>query len=105
MLFASRYLNDGRPVIAPSQSFTLTESESERDQDREGGSQGTRGRDDDHGRVIDKVVATDPDGDTLRNWQIKGGTAHIFSPSIPRLETSLSQVALGGIWETRTAIH
>lgn len=60
MAFASRYLNDGRPVIEPGQTFVL----------------GT-GR----ARVVGTVQASDPDvGDTLSDWQIKGGTgAYKFS--------------------------
>lgn len=54
MQFASRYLNDGRPVIAPNQTFVLS-----------------------FGNLwsIGTVKASDPDpGDKLTNWQIKGGT-------------------------------
>jgi hypothetical protein len=52
--WASRYLNDGRPVIAPGQSFTLGE---------------------DTANNVGIVTATDPDsGDTLQSWQVKGGT-------------------------------
>jgi hypothetical protein len=54
MMFASRYLNDGRPMIAPNQTFSL----------RQG-----------HHGVVGTVKASDPDpGDTLRDWQIKGGS-------------------------------
>ena len=54
MIFASRYLNDGRPVIAPNQVFTLENG---------------------HHPAIGKVKAADPDaGDTLQDWQIKGGS-------------------------------
>ena len=51
--WAARYLNDGRPVIAPGQSFTL--------------GTGTA-------NVVGTVEGTDPDGDALSSWQIKGGT-------------------------------
>ena len=47
-------MNDGRPVIAPGQSFTLGE---------------------DTANNVGIVTATDPDsGDTLQSWQVKGGT-------------------------------
>ena len=57
-LFASRYLNDKAPVILPNQRFTV-------------------GR----GSVnVGTVAATDAEGDTLRNWQITGGTgASLFA--------------------------
>ncbi|MBV9265350.1 MAG: cadherin repeat domain-containing protein [Acidobacteriaceae bacterium] len=57
MAFASRYLNDGRPVIAPDQTFVLDS------------------------RVLGRVKASDSDmDDTLKDWQIKGGTgAYKFS--------------------------
>jgi hypothetical protein len=60
MVFASRYLNDGRPVIAPNQVFTLGNG---------------------HRHVVGTVKASDPDaGDTLEDWQIKGGSgAYRFS--------------------------
>ncbi|HEY0161105.1 MAG TPA: cadherin repeat domain-containing protein [Edaphobacter sp.] len=51
--WSARYLNDGRPVITPGQSFTLGEAPA-----------GTVG----------KVDATDPDTDPLQQWQVKGGT-------------------------------
>jgi hypothetical protein len=52
--WAARYLNDGRPVITPGQSFTLGEGD---------------------GRTLGSVAASDPDqGDVLQSWQIKGGT-------------------------------
>ena len=54
MIFASTYLNDGRPVIAANQTFVLGEG---------------------HRRNIGKVQASDPDpGDRLGDWQIKGGS-------------------------------
>jgi hypothetical protein len=53
MQFASRYLNDGRPVIAAGQTFVL-------------------------GRgllnTVGYVSASDPDADVLGDWQIKGGS-------------------------------
>ena len=60
MLFASRYLNDIRPVIAEGQSFALGNAPA-----------GTAGI----------VSASDGDaGDTLGSWQVKGGTgAYKFS--------------------------
>jgi len=59
-LFASRYLNDGRPVIGADQSFVLGDAPA-----------GTVG----------VVGASDPDAaDTIRSWQVKGGTgAYTFS--------------------------
>lgn len=51
--WAARYLNDGRPAIAPSQSFTLGTGPA---------------------NIVGSVMGSDPDGDTLVNWQIKGGT-------------------------------
>jgi hypothetical protein len=59
MQFASRYLNDGRPVIAPNQTFTVYKKQG----------------------VVGTVKASDPDpGDTLNDWQIKGGSgAYKFS--------------------------
>jgi hypothetical protein len=57
--FASKYLNDLRPVIAAGQTFTLEEQ-------WEG--------------AIGKVEGTPGGGGPLQNWQIKGGTgAYIFS--------------------------
>jgi hypothetical protein len=54
LMFASRYLNDGRPVIAAKQTFTL----------RHG-----------HHGVVGTVKASDSDpGDRLSDWQIKGGS-------------------------------
>ena len=80
MLFASRYLNDGRPVIAPSQSFALRERESVPGDHHAAESHPEGEQDGDHGRIVGTVVASDPDGDTLRNWQIKGGTgAYLFN--------------------------
>lgn len=56
--FASRYLNDLRPVITPGQSFTLT--------GRSGGQLG-------------RVQGVAGGGGPLRSWQVKGGTgAYIF---------------------------
>jgi len=52
--FASRYLNDSRPVITPSQSFTVGVGPA---------------------NVVGNVAGSDADsGDVLNNWQIKGGT-------------------------------
>jgi hypothetical protein len=58
--WASRYLNDGRPIVTPGQSFTLG---------------------DDTAGNVGVVKATDPDvSDTLQSWQVKGGTgAYKFS--------------------------
>lgn len=57
--WASRYLNDGRPVIAPNQAFTLG---------------------DDSLNQVGNVQASDPDNDTLQSWQVTGGTgAYKFS--------------------------
>jgi hypothetical protein len=54
MVFASAYLNDGRPVIAANQTFVLGAG---------------------HRRSVGKVQASDPDpGDRLGDWQIKGGS-------------------------------
>jgi hypothetical protein len=54
MLFASRYLNDGRPVIASGQSFVLGTGVA---------------------NVVGTVSASDPDStDTLGGWQVKGGS-------------------------------
>ena len=62
MQFASRYLNDGRPEIAPGQTFVLGTGVA---------------------NVVGMVRASDPDpGDqfALGDWQIKGGTgAYKFS--------------------------
>jgi hypothetical protein len=60
MSFASTYLNDGRPVIAPNQTFFVGKG---------------------HRDVVGTVKASDPDpDDTLRDWQIKGGSgAYKFS--------------------------
>lgn len=53
MLFASRYLNDGRPEIPVGQSYVL----------------GTG-----YANVVGQVQGTDPDsGDKLQDWQVKGG--------------------------------
>ena len=52
-LFASRFFNDGRPAIIPAQSFTL--------------GAGVQ-------NVVGTVAAIDPDGGTLQDWQVKGGT-------------------------------
>jgi (4-O-methyl)-D-glucuronate---lignin esterase len=52
-LFASRFLNDSRPVVRPNQSFTLGERPA---------------------NVVGTVAASDADaGDVLGSWQIKGG--------------------------------
>lgn len=58
-LFASRYLNDSRPVIDPDQKFTLGAGPV---------------------NVVGTVTASDADAaDELRSWQIKGGSgADIF---------------------------
>jgi hypothetical protein len=53
MQLASRYFNDNRPVVAPSQRFTLGAGPV---------------------NVVGKVRATDADGDPLGNWQITGGS-------------------------------
>jgi len=53
MQFASRYLNDGRPVVAASQAFTLGMGPA---------------------NVVATVQASDPDSDPLGSWQIKGGS-------------------------------
>lgn len=61
--FASKYLNDVRPVIAPGQSFKLS-------LDRPGGIIG----------AIGTVKGTPGGGGALRDWQIKGGSgAYIFA--------------------------
>jgi hypothetical protein len=52
-LMASRYLNDSRPALLPSQSFTLGAGPA---------------------NVVGVARATDADGDTLGSWQIKGGS-------------------------------
>lgn len=55
--FASKYLNDVRPVIAPSQVFTIPASSS----------------------TVGEVAGTDGGGGRITNWQIKGGTgAYVF---------------------------
>lgn len=51
--WAARYLLDGRPVIAPGQTFVLGTGVA---------------------NIVGTVAASDPDGDTLVNWQVKGGT-------------------------------
>jgi len=57
--FASKYLNDVRPVITPGQTFTLQNSWS---------------------NEIGTVKGTPGGGGALQNWQIKGGNgAYIFS--------------------------
>ena len=58
--WAARYLNDGRPVVQPGQSFTLGEGSTS---------------------DVGDVKASDPDtGDTLQSWQVTGGTgAYKFS--------------------------
>lgn len=54
MTFASRYLNDGRPVVAPNQRFVLGTGVA---------------------NVVGSASASDPDAtDTLSGWQIKGGS-------------------------------
>jgi hypothetical protein len=53
MLLAARHFNDNRPVVTPSQRFTL--------RDRRVNTVGT-------------VQATDADHDPLGNWQITGGS-------------------------------
>ncbi len=60
MQFASRFLNDNRPVIEPGQSFAIDAGA---------------------GGAIGTVQASDPDeGDTVGSWQIKGGSgAHLFA--------------------------
>jgi hypothetical protein len=50
--FAARYLNDGRPVVVP-QSFNLGAGSV---------------------NYVGTVLGSDPDGDTLAGWQIKGGS-------------------------------
>lgn len=52
--WAAGYLNDGRPVITPGQTFVLGTGEAN--------------------VVADSVDGSDPDGDPLFDWQIKGGT-------------------------------
>jgi hypothetical protein len=57
--FASKYLNDVRPVIAPGQMFNFPNSFS---------------------LEVGTVKGTQGGGGALQNWQIKGGTgAYIFS--------------------------
>lgn len=57
--WAARYLLDGRPVIAPGQSFVLGTGVA---------------------NIVAAVAASDPDGDALVSWQVKGGTgAYKFS--------------------------
>lgn len=51
--WAARYLLDGRPAITPGQSYVLGTGVA---------------------NVVGTVAASDPDGDPLMNWQIKGGT-------------------------------
>jgi hypothetical protein len=56
--FASKYLNDLRPVIAPDQKFTLSPRDS----------------------TIGEVKGTKGGGGSITNWQIKGGTgAYVFA--------------------------
>jgi len=56
--FASKYLNDVRPVITPGQSFKLSSPWSD---------------------IVGKVKGTPGGGGPLQNWQIKGGNgAYIF---------------------------
>ncbi|MEE2692107.1 MAG: cadherin repeat domain-containing protein, partial [Pseudomonadota bacterium] len=51
--FAARYLNDGRPVVDPGQSFVLGEGPA---------------------NVVGTATGSDPDeGDSIGAWQIKGG--------------------------------
>jgi hypothetical protein len=73
-LFASRYLNDGRPQIAVGQSFVL----------------GTN-----VANVVGTVQATDPDsGDTLKDWQVKGGTgAYKFAINSDTGEITIADAA------------
>jgi hypothetical protein len=69
MQFASRYLNDGRPQIAPSQSFVL--------------GAGVQ-------NVVGTVQASDPDAEPLSGWQIKGGSgAYKFS-----IDSATGQIAI-----------
>ncbi len=57
--WAARYLNDGRPVIAPNQSYTLGDGPE---------------------NIVGTVTGSDPDGDKLQSWQVKGGTgAYLFA--------------------------
>ena len=57
--FASKYMNDVRPVITPGQTFTITN---------------------DWGGHVGPVRGTPGGGGPLTNWQIKGGTgAYAFS--------------------------
>ncbi len=60
MEFASRFLNDNRPVIVAGQSFAL-----------DGGQK----------NILGKIAASDPDTtDTIGSWQVKGGSgAKIFA--------------------------
>jgi hypothetical protein len=51
-LFAARYFNDGRPVVAP-QSFSLGAGSV---------------------NYVGTALGSDPDGDFLSHWQIKGGS-------------------------------
>lgn len=51
--WAARYLLDGRPVITPGQSFVLGTGVA---------------------NIVGAVAGSDPDGDALVNWQVKGGT-------------------------------
>lgn len=70
MMFASRYLNDARPVIEPKQTFVL-------------GREGVN--------VVGTVQASDFDSsDTLDDWQIKGGSgAYKFA-----IDSSSGQISI-----------
>jgi hypothetical protein len=71
MVFASRYLNDNRPVIESGQSFAI-----------DGGQKS----------VLGTIAASDPDtADTLQGWQVKGGSgAKLFA-----LDPSTGAISLG----------
>ncbi len=51
--WAAQYLKDGRPAILPDQSFSLGNAVA---------------------NVVGQVAGSDPDGDALIDWQVKGGT-------------------------------
>ena len=71
MVFASRYLNDNRPVIESGQSFDIDAGQKS---------------------VLGTLAASDPDtGDTLQGWQVKGGSgARLFA-----LDPSSGAISLG----------
>lgn len=71
MVFASRYLNDNRPVIESGQSFAIDAGQKS---------------------VLGTIAASDPDtADTLQGWQVKGGSgAKLFA-----LDASSGAISLG----------